>query len=664
MHKLCHPGKIKQATDSIEITQYETVVHNRKPEFDGIFSFEFPNKSHYRSHEEHHKRMAGTSLQFGKSPSDTSPMKTAPIRYTIRPSNPAAHLFEVGCTVASPDPAGQCFALPAWIPGSYLIRDFARHIVAIRAEAGGKSVRLCKLDKHTWRAAPTKPDTPLTVTCEVYAWDLSVRGAHLDQTHAFFNGTSVFLSPLGHEASPCLIDIQPPHGKAYADWRIATALEPAKGEKKAAKRHEFGLYRASNYDELIDHPVEMGGFTLTTFKACGVPHEVAITGHHDCDLERLTTDLKRICEWQIRLFGEPAPMARYVFLVTAVGEGYGGLEHRASTSLLCSRDDLPYPGMKGTPESYRTFLGLCSHEYFHTWNVKRIKPAAFTPYDLTRENHTTLLWAFEGFTSYYDDLALLRSGTVTLKDWLELTAKTISNVQSTPGRLKQTLAESSFDAWSKYYRPDENTPNAVVSYYAKGALVALALDLTLRAGSKGRCSLDDVMRTLWQRHGQTGAGVGDQDIRLIAEELSGLKLKRFFDAAIDSTSELPLKKLLGAFGILLNWETNNERPSLGVKTSAEGNEIKLASVFDGSPAQVAGLSAGDRLLAIDRLRVTPASFDKQLARYQAGERIAVHAFRRDELMEFELRLASAAADKAKLTVSAKANRQRKQWLGA
>lgn len=596
-------------------------------------------------------------------------MKTHPVRYTIRPANPAAHHFAVSCTVDQPDPAGQRFALPAWIPGSYLIRDFARHIVAIHAEAGGKTVRLDKIDKHTWQAASLRKNTALTVHYEVYAWDLSVRGAHLDQTHAFFNGSSVFLSPLGHEAAPCLVDIQPPKAEKqhhYRNWRIATALAPARGEKHAAQRHAFGLYRAANYDELIDHPVEMGAFTLASFKACGVKHEIAITGRHDCDLERLCADLKRICEWQIRFFGEPAPMDRYVFLVTAVGEGYGGLEHRASTALLCARDDLPAPGMRGMTDGYRNFLGLCSHEYFHTWNVKRIKPQAFIPYDLTRECPTTLLWAFEGFTSYYDDLALLRSGVIELKDWLELTAKTIGNVQRNPGRLRQTLTESSFDAWTKFYRPDENTPNAVVSYYAKGALVALALDLTLRVGSKGRCSLDDVMRALWQRYGQTGQGVGDDDIRLIAEELSGVKLQRFFAEAIDGTGELPLAKLLASVGITLSWEKSSERPSLGVKTSSEGhgaNELKLATVFDGGAAQAAGLAAGDLLLAIDGLRVTPATLDKQLARRQVGETVKVHAFRRDELMTFDMRLDPAPADNCKLKVDARRNALRRNWLG-
>jgi predicted metalloprotease with PDZ domain len=591
-------------------------------------------------------------------------MKNAPIRYTIRASSPVAHRFEASCTVAAPDPAGQRFALPAWIPGSYLIRDFARHIVAIRAEAGGRAVGLTKIDKHTWQAAPTHTGEPLTVTCEINAWDLSVRGAHLDETHGFFNGTSVFLRVLGQETSTCLIDIQRPSGSEYANWRVATALEPAQGEERCAAAQDFGLYRATDYDALIDHPVEMGRFTPARFDACGVPHEVAITGRHDCDLERLTADLQRICEWQIRFFGEPAPMARYVFLVTAVGDGYGGLEHRASTALLCSRSDLPHAGMNGMPEGYRTFLGLCSHEYFHTWNVKRIKPAAFVPYDLDRESYTTLLWAFEGFTSYYDDLALLRSGVIELKDWLELTAKTISNVQRAPGRRVQTLAESSFDAWSKFYRPDENTPNAVVSYYAKGALAALALDLTLRQQSKGKASLDDVMKILWQRFGQMGRGVEDDDIRLIAEEVSGLNLKRFFTEAIHGTGDLPLKRLLAPFGIKLEWETA-KAPSLGIKTSStEGGEVKLATAYDGGAAQNAGLSAGDVLLAIDGLRVTSTTLDKQLARRQAGDTIKVHAFRRDELMEFDVRLDPPPADTAKLTPAAgRANPLRLAWLG-
>jgi predicted metalloprotease with PDZ domain len=603
------------------------------------------------------------SVEWRASQPFRDPMKTIPIRYAIRPMNPAAHRFEVSCSVAAPDPAGQQFALPAWIPGSYLIRDFARQIVAIRAERAGRPVPLQKIDKHTWQAAPGKRRGALVVTCEIHAGDLSVRGAHLDATHGFFNGASVFLRVLGQEERACLVDIQPPKDSACSNWRLASALSPAHGEKRCAKPHSFGLYAAANYGELIDHPVEMGRFTLARFEAGGVAHEIAITGRHDCDIDRLCADLARVCAWQIEFFGAPAPMRRYTFLVTALGQGYGGLEHRASTALLCSRYDLPARGMPGLSAGYRKFLGLCSHEYFHAWHVKRIKPAAFVHYDLDRENYTTLLWAFEGFTSYYDDLALLRSGVITRAEWLEITAKTLGDVQRAPGRLRQTLAEASFDAWSKFYRPDENSPNAQVSYYAKGALLALALDLTLRARSKGRVALDDVMRGLWQQHGKTGKGVADEDIRLIAEALSGLSLQRFFADGVHGTRDLPLAKLLAPFGIGLAWEKAGT-PSLGVKTVSAGEQVKLATVYDGGAAQAAGLAADDCLVAIDGLRVTPASLDQQLGRYRLGDTLAVHAFRRDELMQFSVRLAPPANATVRLVVKARANRLRKSWLGA
>ncbi|HAY28362.1 MAG TPA: PDZ domain-containing protein [Candidatus Accumulibacter phosphatis] len=591
-------------------------------------------------------------------------MQPAPIRYSIVPSKPAAHLLEVRCTLPEPAGEGQRFALPAWIPGSYLIRDFARHILAIRAESGGQPVALRKLDKHTWQAAPIAGGRDLCVIYEVYAWDLSVRGAHVDQTHAFFNGSNVFLRAIGHEHRPCLVDIRRPGGHACSGWRVATALPPATAEPGAARRHGYGLYRAANYDELIDHPVEMGCFSLASFSACGVPHEVAISGRHDCDLARLTADLQRICEWQIRLFGEPAPMPYYLFLVTAVGDAYGGLEHRSSAALLCARDTLPWPGMRDLPERYRGFLGLCSHEYFHAWNVKRIKPAAFVPYNLDAENYTTLLWAFEGFTSYYDDLTLLRCGLIRRNDWLDIIGRTIDRVCSEPGRLRQTLAESSFDAWTKYYRPDENTPNAVVSYYAKGALVALALDLKLRAETAGKVSLDDVMRALWQRHGHRGdaAGIDDDDIRLLAEELSGLGLRDFFADAVHGTSDVDLARLLRPFGIRLQRAPAARTPSLGAKLGSEGNELRLATVYDGGAAQAAGLAAGDLLLAINDLRVTPATLERLLGRHQAGDVLRLHVFRRDELMSFSLRLDEAPRDRHQLRSLRQPNRLREEWL--
>ncbi|MDX5444971.1 MAG: M61 family metallopeptidase [Zoogloeaceae bacterium] len=598
---------------------------------------------------------------------------TTEIRYTITPHHPEAHLFRVTCSVAQPDPAGQQFRLPAWIPGSYMIREFARNIVTLQAEADGKPVRVTKLDKHTWRAASVPAGRTLSVTYDVYAWDLSVRAAHLDQTHGFFNGTSVFLAVLGQEAQPCLIDIAPPKGKAYTQWRVATALAPAKGEKGAAKEFGFGLYRAENYDELVDHPVEMGDFTHARFKAGGVKHDFVITGRHDCDLKRLTTDLEKICDWQIELFGKPAPVDRYVFMTMIVGDGYGGLEHRASTALLASRKDLPYPGMVGQSKDYRSFLGLCSHEYFHTWNVKRIKPAAFTPYDLTQENYTRLLWAFEGFTSYYDDLALVRSGVITPADYLELISATISRVLRGSGRLKQSVAESSFDAWTKFYRQDENAPNAVVSYYAKGSLIALALDLQLREASGGKTSLDDVMRLLWKNYGQRGIGVEEEGVfdavAEVASAISPEAAKRITDdlkRSVNGTADLPLARLLKPFGVDYKATAASTTPTLGVRMGS-GKEAKISAVYDGGPAQAAGLSAGDVLVALDGLKVTGSELDAMLSRRKAGDKLRIHAFRRDELMEFDVRLVAAPADNVRLALREKigpaARRLRQGWLG-
>src|SRR6266581_3331900 len=599
---------------------------------------------------------------------------TSPVRYTILPALPEAHLYRVTCTVAEPDSAGQRFALPAWVPGSYMIRDFARHIVSIRAESRGRAVAIEKLDKHTWCAEPAAG--PLAVNCEVYAWDLSVRGAHLDTRHAFFNGACVFLRVLGREAAPCELEIVRPRGARYRNWRVATAMA-----RKGAKPYGFGAYVASDYDELIDHPVEMGEFTRASFSAGGVPHDVAITGRHAADTRRLQRDLKRLCEKHIRFFGEPAPMKRFVFLVAAVGEGYGGLEHRASTALLCSRDDLPREGETEVTERYRTFLGLVSHEYFHAWNVKRIKPAAFAPYDLDRENYTALLWAFEGITSYYDDLALIRCGLIGKKEYLEVLARNITAYLRTPGRAKQSLAESSFDAWIKYYRQDENSPNAIVSYYAKGSLVALCLDLLIRDKTRGRKSLDDVMRALWRRHGLTGVGVEEDGIERLAEQATGLKLKRYFDDWLRSTRELPLKALLATHRVEMRLrpaesaQDKGGRPArsknaaglamLGIRARAQDDGVAVTHVLEGGVAQEAGIAAGDTIVAVEGLRPGRAGLDAMLARRRAGERVTIHAFRRDELMSFEVRLKRAEADTCVLAESPGARRRLlDRWLGA
>ena len=574
-----------------------------------------------------------------------SQKKQSAIHYTIVPRDLAGHLFSVTLTVANPDPDGQAFALPAWIPGSYMIREFARNIVRIRAESAGGAVALTKLDKHTWRTAPGVG--PLTLHYEVYAWDLSVRAAHLDQTHGFFNGTSVFLRVVGQEATAHQVDIQRPGDPAARTWRVATAMKEV-----GAKRYGFGTYGAASYDELIDHPVEMGEFELATFEAHGVPHDIVITGRvPNLDMARLQADLKAICETQIAFF-EPltkrAPLERYVFMTMAVGDGYGGLEHRASTALICARADLPSTAhqQSGEPgEGYLRFLGLCSHEYFHTWNVKRIKPAVFAPYDLQVENYTPLLWLFEGFTSYYDDLMLVRAGIIGEATYFKLQAKTVGGVLRGSGRLKQSVADSSFDAWSKYYRQDENSPNAIISYYTKGSLIALAFDLTIRAKTGGAKSLDDVMLALWDRYGRdfypsVGRGVTEHEVEALFDEVSGLKLKNLFERYIRGVDDLPLAKLYAPFGVKLVDERKGGKVSLDAGIGRDPLGAKLTQVHEGGAAHQAGLSALDVVIAIDGLRVNgnPSNVDALLARYRVGDRVPVHAFRRDELMAFDVTL--------------------------
>jgi predicted metalloprotease with PDZ domain len=567
------------------------------------------------------------------------------IHYTIAPLDLAGHLFRVTLRVDAPDPSGQMVTLPAWIPGSYMLREFARHIIQIDATCHGKKVALTKLDKHSWQAAAVTGE--LILDYQIYAWDLSVRGAHLDQTHGFYNGTSVFLRVVGQEEQEHIVDIQKPTDPVCQHWRVATALPRLK-----ARPYGFGSYIAENYDALIDHPVEMGEFAVASFSAHGVPHDFVVTGHvPNVDLERIAQDLEKICATQITFF-EPttqrAPMERYVFLTMALGDGYGGLEHRASTALMCSRSDLPVKGNPETSEAYIKFLGLCSHEYFHTWNVKRIKPAAFAHYDLQQENYTSLLWLFEGVTSYYDDLMLLRSGVIDKATYLGLVSKTLNAVLRGEGRFKQSLAESSFDAWTKYYRQDENAPNAIVSYYTKGSLVALALDLTIRQTTAGKKSLDDFMRALWQKFGRDfytlHQGVTDEQVESMVQQVCGVPMTSFFDRYVRGTADLPLRKLLADVGIVMVDQSKSTKPSLGVKLTSENNDAKLAQVFSSRAAHAAGLSAGDVIVAIDNLRVTVndvrTNLSRLLDRYEVGKKVMVHAFRRDELMQFTVILQS------------------------
>lgn len=592
------------------------------------------------------------------------------VHYHLCPEQPESHLFRVTCTLREPDPDGQVLRLPAWIPGSYMIRDFARNVVRIAARDARGEVGIDKLDKQTWRCAPAHG--PLAVECDIYAWDLSVRAAHLDRTHGFFNGTSVFLRPDGMDGQPCMVEITAPVDAACADWGVATALPAVEVDGNG-----FGRYRASDYDELIDHPVEMGRFQRIEYEACGVPHALVLTGRCRADGERLARDLAILCAWQVRFWGEPAPFDRYLFLAMVTGDGYGGLEHRASSSLMCARRNLPAPGATGVGEDYRTFLGLCSHEYFHAWNVKRIRPAEFTPYRLDAESHTRLLWVFEGFTSYYDDLALLRAGLVGCDDYLEVLGQTVTRVLRGAGRHLQSVAESSFDAWTRFYKQDENAPNAIVSYYTKGALVALCLDLHIRGETDDERSLDDVMRLLWKEYGLPGRGVGEDEMAAIIGRATGVGCAELLGEWVDGTRDLPLTELLEAHGVRLHLRPADgladrggkpaaqgvrpqRRMAPGFQLRADGPLARVSVVRSGTPAEAAGIAAGDLLVALDGIRVPVDGLDGFLDRYEPGERIACHVLRHDELLELELELAAEAPSTAWLEIHDEARALR--WL--
>lgn len=581
--------------------------------------------------------------------------------YRLCPSNPKAHLFSVELHLATPNPKGQVLRLPAWIPGSYKIRDFARHIVSLTVtDEKGEPVEVIKLDKQSWQCAPT--ERAIVIRYEVYAWELSVRAAHLDQTHGYFNGACLFLMAEGFEEQACIVELQAPDKQQIlAPWRVATTLTP-----ESATPFDFGRYQATDYQDLIDHPVEMGNFKLISFAVNGVPHDLAISGRCHLDPERIRQDLTKICAQQIGLFDE-LPVQRYLFLLQVTRDGYGGLEHCASSSLLCGRDMLPQPGMAEVTDRYCELLGLCSHEYFHLWHVKRIRPLVFATTHLQSEVYTRLLWVFEGITSYYDELALVRSGCISTERYLDLLAQLITRVQRGSGRLKQTLSDSSFDAWTRFYQQDENAPNAIVSYYSKGALVALALDLHLRLATGGAHSLDTVMRALWQERGE---GITEDGFEQLAMQVTGLDLTDFFAQTVRSTDELQLADLLADFAITMRWRpaahqkdkggvltSASSQPgvALGAAWQAEGQDVRLTQVFDQGAAQQAGLAPGDCLLALDGVRVTANTLEQQLAQQPIDTAITVHLFRGDELLTLPLHLQVAPADRCELRFAPEAD---------
>lgn len=543
----------------------------------------------------------------------------APIHYRVEVADLHAHLFGITLTITHPA-AAQTLSLPVWIPGSYLVREFSKNLQNLEARQGKRRVAVRQSDKHTWQV-DANPDAPLVLQYQVYAFDNSVRTAWLDSQRGFFNGTSLCLQVAGQHDQPHALDIVAT--ESIAHWSIATGASAQKITKNG-----FGTYRAPDYDTLVDCPVEMGPFWVGRFTACGIPHQFVVAGASaSFDGDTLLADTQAICEAEIRFWhgpdagtkasakkikndsalrtfheGQgPIPFTQYVFMLNAVANGYGGLEHRNSTALISDRKDLPRlartslaPTTHKQPEGYTTLLGLISHEYFHTWNVKRLRPAELARYDYAQENYTELLWFFEGFTSYYDDLFLRRAQRIDNAAYLKLLSKTINQVAQTPGRQVQSVAQSSFDAWVKYYRQDENTANATVSYYTKGSLVALCLDLTLRA--EGHTTLDAVMRGLWSRC--QGGPMTEHDLLAVLAQLGLRSYAPELAQWVHSTAELPVAALLARHGIQVHQEPDQVAQQLGLRVK-ETNGLFIHQVLRGGAAEKAGFASGDEWISIE-----------------------------------------------------------------
>ncbi|MFW1981960.1 M61 family metallopeptidase [Acinetobacter guillouiae] len=566
------------------------------------------------------------------------------LHYQIEFDDYRQHLIHVTLRfLANPT---QVLSLPTWIPGSYLIREFSKHIESVKAyDEAGRQLQINKFEKNKWRLYNTDHEL-ITVEYDVYAYDLSVRGAYVDQTRLYVNPACVCLGLQDQEESAIEVEVFLPEELKH--FQIATGLE-----SRSLVKGRYTL-KANNYAQLIDAPFELADQTRFSFEANGIPHEFVVSGQHTMNAARMKQDLKKICSTEISMFGS-APFENYTFMTMATGNSYGGLEHPNSTSLISPRDDFPKANEPVEPSAdYQRFLGLCSHEYFHSWLVKFIRPENFANYDLDQEGYTSLLWIFEGFTSYYDDLILYRSGVISQASYLKLLKGQIDRYLQNPGRFIQSVSESSFDAWIKFYRQDENSNNAGTSYYNKGCLVALSLDLGLRLRGS---SLDALMRRLYENT-QKGMQVNERTIVELCNELTGDNWIEQINHLINTTDELPLDQLFPEFGLSYSLQNEKALPfGLKVAEKAEGVIIQQAR-RDGVGAK-AGLSANDVIIAIDGLKAS----EKLLNQYakQQGQ-FTVYAFRRDEFLQFELQGGEVALTTVELTVLDQAKAEK--WLKA
>ncbi|HMP42093.1 MAG TPA: PDZ domain-containing protein [Roseiflexaceae bacterium] len=570
------------------------------------------------------------------------------IQYTIGMPQPHSHLFHVVIELEHSGNTPLDVALPVWTPGSYLVRDYARHVQQFSAAAGTTPLPWEKLDKTTWRIT-TGTATRITIRYLVYAFELSVRTSHLDATHGYFNPATLCMYLPGRTAETHHVRIETP-----ADWHVTTGLAQV-GE----------WFVADDYDHLVDSPFECGTHRLFHFQVDGIPHEIAIWGHGNEDTDRIVSDTRRIVETTRDMFGG-LPYTRYVFIIHLTDGGYGGLEHRNSVTNIFDRWGF-------RPEhAYERFLGLTSHEFYHVWNVKRIRPAPLGPFDYRGENYTRELWVMEGVTSYYDDLILLRAGLITAERYRAILADNILKLQAQPGRQLQSLAQSSFDTWIKFYRPDENSDNSSISYYLKGGLVALLLDLEIRSRTAGARSLDDVMRAMLHRYPAEGPGFAEgHGFRDIVEATVGevdeqvADFGDFFAGYVGGTAELDYAGALAYVGIVPQWSGGGTAWH-GMRLKSEHGKLKVALVRADGPAYQAGIYAGDELVALDGIRIDEARLAARIGERKPADRVRLTLFRRDDLLDVELTLAEAPADRLDLVVGDDASDQQRAlyagWL--
>lgn len=561
------------------------------------------------------------------------------LHYQIEFDDYRQHLIHVTLRFVA-DPI-QVLSLPTWIPGSYLIREFSKHIESVRAyDEDGRLLEIQKFEKNKWRLFNTDHEL-ITVEYDVYAYDLSVRGAYVDQTRLYVNPACACLGLEGQEDKAVEVELFLPDELKH--FQLATGMA-----SKSLVKGRFTL-KAKNYAELIDAPFELAEQTRFGFEANGIPHEFVVSGKHAMNAARMQQDIEKICATEISMFGS-APFSNYTFMTMATANSYGGLEHQNSTSLISPREDLPRANEPEEPsEDYQRFLGLCSHEYFHSWLVKFIRPENFVNYDLNKEGYTSLLWIFEGFTSYYDDLILLRSGVISQASYIKLLKTQIDRYLQNPGRFVQSVSESSFDAWVKFYRQDENSNNAGTSYYNKGCLVALCLDLGLRLRGS---SLDVLMRKLYE-NAQKGIQVHERTIVELCNELTGDNWIEQVNHLINTTDELPLDQLFPEFGLSYSLKNDKSLP-LGLKLVDKPEGVLVQSARRNGAAAQAGLSAHDVIIAIDGLKATVKLIEKYAK--QEGS-YSILAFRRDELMSFDVKAAGSELTEVELKVEDQADRK-------